>query len=192
MTKKFDLLVYIGRFQPPHKAHVQTIERALELSEKVVVVLGSDNQPRSLKNPWLWYERAKMLKLAMSSPDSIHISHIPDTPSNNQTWANDTRHAVSIHHNQRSNVGIIGHKKDESSFYLDLFPEWELVEMPNIDGLNASDIREEYFGLSKTGKEISSILHPEVYNYLMKFRDTKEFEKLWEEIYNDKPNSKYG
>jgi len=191
MTKEFDLLVYIGRFQPLHNSHVKTIETALEMSEKVLVAVGSVNQPRSLRNPWTWEERATMIfRVFVDEYPNVLLYPVHDILEDNESWARQIKQEVFLQGDKK--VGLIGHHKDDSTFYLDLFPEWGQVEMENIDGLNATDIRGEYFGLSKIGKEISSILHPEVYNYLMEFEKTKEFEKLWEEIYNDKPNSKYG
>lgn len=37
---RFDFIVYIGRLTPPHVGHIASIERALELADKVIVVLA--------------------------------------------------------------------------------------------------------------------------------------------------------
>ena len=52
MTKTYDAIVFIGRFQPLHNAHVEIIRKASELADKVIVVVGSANQPRTFKNPF--------------------------------------------------------------------------------------------------------------------------------------------
>ena len=39
-------------------------------------------------------------------------------------------------------IGLIGHEKDESSYYLRMFPQWPLVESPNIDGRSATELRD--------------------------------------------------
>ncbi|MCG8482154.1 MAG: adenylyltransferase/cytidyltransferase family protein, partial [Clostridia bacterium] len=44
-TTKFDFLVFIGRFQPFHLGHLAVIERALALSDQVIVLCGSAHQP---------------------------------------------------------------------------------------------------------------------------------------------------
>lgn len=41
-------------------------------------------------------------------------------------------------------VGLIGHFKDQSSYYLSLFPEWPLVELDNFYQMSATPIRERY------------------------------------------------
>ena len=43
-------------------------------------------------------------------------------------------------------VGLIGHFKDESSYYLSLFPEWEMVELDSLVGaISATPLREAYY-----------------------------------------------
>ena len=53
----FDYLVFIGRFQPFHLAHMQTIEIALQQSRYVILALGSAQMERNIKNPFLAIER---------------------------------------------------------------------------------------------------------------------------------------
>ena len=45
-----------------------------------------------------------------------------------------------------SKVGLIGHFKDESSYYLRLFPEWIMVELDSLkDSISATPMREAYY-----------------------------------------------
>ena len=37
--KKFDLVIYIGRFQPVHIAHQKTIEHGFDLADNVLVLV---------------------------------------------------------------------------------------------------------------------------------------------------------
>ncbi len=52
MTSTFDYLVFIGRFQPFHLAHMRTIQIALEHSQHVILALGSAQNERNIKNPF--------------------------------------------------------------------------------------------------------------------------------------------
>lgn len=160
--KKFDYIVYIGRFQPFHNAHFKTVQHALELADKVIILLGSSNQPRTIKNPFTWDERAKMIKECFAStfsgqnsePDSTRIicRPIEDAPYNNQVWArwvqSEVDQLISIDDwgsSSTKKIGIIGYEKDGSSFYLKMFPQWEFVPVENYEGMNATDIRENLF-----------------------------------------------
>lgn len=151
--KKFDYIVYIGRFQPFHEAHLKTVEYALLLAEKVIVLLGSSNQPRTIKDPFTWNERAEMIKSCFSNPVDRIICHpIEDAPYNNQVWTRwvqtEVDHIIDVDNWTSATpkkVGIIGHGKDGSSFYLKMFPQWEFVSMGNHEGINATDIRERLY-----------------------------------------------
>ena len=61
MKYTFDYLVYIGRFQPFHLAHMQTIKIALENSQNVILALGSAQDERNTKNPFSAEEREHMI-----------------------------------------------------------------------------------------------------------------------------------
>lgn len=66
-------------------------------------------------------------------------------------------------------TALIGCKKDMSSYYLDLFKEFELLDMKQDGNVNATDIRRKYFG----GEDgWSTDLHPKVREYLNDWKNT--------------------
>ena len=66
MYKK-DYTVFIGRFQPVHKAHLKVISNAIDITEKeLIVVVGSYRTPRNIKNPFDVVVRINMLKDAIN------------------------------------------------------------------------------------------------------------------------------
>ena len=72
---------------------------------------------------------------------------------------------------------LIGHYKDESSYYLKMFPQWEFVDHDMNEVLSATDLRELYFE-GKSLKFLQSLVPPYVYTYLELFRQKPEFELL--------------
>ena len=64
---RFDYLVFIGRFQPLHRGHLSILSRALEESHNVIVLIGSANQPRNVRNPWTAAERTVMLQSTLGN-----------------------------------------------------------------------------------------------------------------------------
>lgn len=48
--KKYNLIILIGRFQPFHVIHLQLVRHALELGERVLIILGSAKNRRTSKN----------------------------------------------------------------------------------------------------------------------------------------------
>lgn len=185
MSYKYDTLVFIGRFQPVHNAHIEIIRKATELAHNVIVVVGSAKKPRTFKNPWTADERIKMLKEATSSlgrKDNIIFEQITDSPYNDQAWAVRIQTAVSSHVTSNDKIGIIGHKKDESTFYLDMFPQWTLEEVPLIEPLNATHIRELYFKKGANTNFLVGVVPPTVLQFMYEFQNTLEFTEVMDEV----------
>lgn len=146
--KQFDYLIYIGRFQPFHLAHLKTIQIALEQSEHLILALGSVQQQRDLKNPFFAHEREKMILSSLSTDDQhrVQFAHIPDV-HNDEKWVKEVKDRVAekipVQHGK---VGLIGHFKDDSSYYLKLFSEWELVPLESLENaISATPLREAYY-----------------------------------------------
>lgn len=188
--KKFDYLVFIGRFQPFHIGHEQVIRTALTLAENVIVLIGSANKPRTIKNPWTYMERVGMIAdgMDLSREDAGRVTYapLPDASYNDQKWVANVQSAVDdIIHTQRSvkrhmNVGIIGHAKDSSSYYLKMFPQWELVEHEMNEVISATDLRELMFE-GKNAKFLQGLMPSATFRYMRDWRDTPEFKLLLEE-----------
>ncbi|MDR7016535.1 nicotinate-nicotinamide nucleotide adenylyltransferase [Acinetobacter sp. 3657] len=144
---KFDYLVFIGRFQPFHLAHMLTIEIALRQSQHVVLALGSAQAERNIKNPFLASEREAMILSNFCDEDKqrIHFVHVIDV-YNDEKWVKQVKDLVAQVVGLNEKVGLIGHFKDESSYYLQLFPEWTMVELESLKAsMSATPMREAYY-----------------------------------------------
>lgn len=176
--KKYDTIVYIGRFQPVHTAHLEIIKQAASLASEVIIIVGSINQPSTFKNPWSFEERRKMLIRALpeelSRSSLITICGNYDTIYNDQAWVSRIQEIVSSNSTvPNGKVAIIGHDKDESTFYLNMFPQWERIEVDNVDEpLNATDIRNIYFSHNYNPKYLKCVLPDSVFEYLEFYRSS--------------------
>lgn len=149
----FDYLIFIGRFQPFHLAHQAVIEQALQHSESVIILLGSAQPERTMKNMFSLEERQQMIRDSFSPEQQqrIYFAGLIDL-YNDVKWTAMVKqvvHDIVAQHTPISNIGnikigLIGHFKDQSSYYLALFPEWPLVELDNYFYLSATPIRENY------------------------------------------------
>jgi bifunctional NMN adenylyltransferase/nudix hydrolase len=177
--KKYDTLVLIGRFQPFHNAHLEIVKRATALCDKLVIVVGSSRQPRTYKNPFSFEERARMIREATMGL-SLQISIEPniDTIYNDQAWAVRVQQIVAQHTKPGDRVGIIGHKKDDSSFYLDMFPQWGYEDVELVEFLSAVDVRDLYFKWTFNSNFIKNVVPDSTYESLMAFRKTEEFAQI--------------
>ena len=216
MDKKYDALVFIGRFQPFHNAHLKIIEYAKKISKKVIVIVGSSNQPRTFKNPFSFDERKNLIEQSIwaRSNDSsnenqiltakeialsgfrnasvIKIEPIVDTMYNENSWVTRVQNIVNQNSDSDSKIGIIGHKKDESSYYLDMFPQWDLVEVDLVEELSASQIRELYFKENFNANFIGGVVPQKVLDYLLKFSKTEQYTQIIKEVkFVEKYKSQY-
>lgn len=199
MTEQaYDFVVYIGRFQPPTLAHFQIMRQAVKTARKGVIVLpGSANQPRTWKNPWTVQEREQMIRsgLPENISDRITVYGLRDYPTDQQ-WVRAVQEIVesltklhrlseeghlAIVEYEPSKVAIIGHNKDDSSYYLEMFPQWGQIQVDNIESINATDIRtalwtsqgEDDFDL-KIGRNLASGLHDWIRAWML----TDDYDKI--------------
>ena len=192
MNKKYDYMVFIGRMQPPHKAHIEIINNALKEAENVIILVGSVNQPRTIKNPWTWREREEMIRACFDSDmqERIIVRGVSDT-YNDQQWVRSIQDDIDfIVRADRlasrdddisdAKIGLIGHKKDDSSYYLDMFPQWTFYGIDNIDDMHSTDIRTEMFELRQVD---DNTLPAGISNFIGAFMNSEAFETLTEEYF---------
>jgi len=198
---KYKACVFIGRFQPIHEAHVQIIEQALEIAETVIISVGSAHRPKTIKNPWTADERINMIKRALKQklgkvqgwsnyPEDfetrVKFVQVRDHLYNNTRWASETySKSVLAGATQHKDTAIIGCFKDTSSWYLNMFPQWDLHEVGKIynkhdELMSATDIRDEIF-LNKTIIENEPYLASDVIKEIKAWMTLDECEMLTEE-----------
>mgnify|MGYP001168677733 CR=1 FL=1 len=190
--RDFDCLVFIGRFQPTHLGHLAVIHQALKRARQVIVLIGSAWQARSLRNPWLFDERRRMLRSAFDDEDNerLEIGPLLDALYNNDVWVRDVQRKVrdiaSPRHARLPRIGLIGASRGQSSYYLSLFPQWESVSVPMVEGISASQIRERLFRSPIAAADYASAgashdLPPGVIDGIRRFLETDAYEQLVEE-----------
>lgn len=184
MTKEYDIVVYIGRFQPVHLGHVETLRRAARMANKVIVIVGSSFRPRSYKNPFSFDERQTMLRQAIKETnleDQAFFRILPNVDSiydDNAWMARIQRH---VHENTGpldKRIALIGHKKDASSEYIDWFPQWDKIDQPLVEPLDASQIRDLYFRENSNPRFIETVVSPKTMGFLEVFTKGEEFAQI--------------
>lgn len=190
--KDFDCLVFIGRFQPPHLGHRAVIHEALKRAHQVIVLVGSAWQARSLRNPWRFEERHDMLRSCFDEADNarLEIEPLLDALYNDDVWVRDVQRKVrdiaSPSQGRLPRIGLIGASRGQSSYYLTLFPQWESVSVPLVEGISASEIRERLFRSMAAASDYASTgaahdLPPGVLDTLQAFTSSQHYQHLLEE-----------
>jgi bifunctional NMN adenylyltransferase/nudix hydrolase len=188
-SRKYDIVVCIGRYQPAHNGHINNFKHATEIGDNVLILIGSSNQPRTIKNPFTGAERSKMIGDACSEfSDNIRIKTINDYLYNENAWITEVQQKVfslmeELGLPPTSRIAILGHDKDESSYYLKSFP-WDTVDTGgcnthNSRVIDATTIRKLMF--ERNIDYSKGVMPIEVYNYLLEFCRTSEFNELVKE-----------
>jgi cytidyltransferase-like protein len=74
----YDLAVFVGRFQPFHRGHLQVVERALEQARHVLIVVGSaDAARRADLIPFTADERREMILGCLDAADRARVTIHP-------------------------------------------------------------------------------------------------------------------
>ncbi len=85
--KKYKKGLVLGRFQQLHIGHEFIINKALELCDEVLVLVGSSDKFMTKENPFNYETRESMLKIVFG--DKIKIAPLPDLGVGNvNIWGN--------------------------------------------------------------------------------------------------------
>ena len=179
---KNEYAVYIGRFQPFHLGHVHVINEALEHAEQLLIFIGSSNESRTANNPFTFAERCDVIfKWADAEGllERVSVLHIEDTDTD-QEWLEYLSITINSIVRGSKDVTIVGHDKDDSSWYLTAFPQYSNLLVRNYYNLNATCIREEYFLGNNPAYELKPMLPNSTKDFLINFKvnRTKEFRDL--------------
>ncbi|MDV6373011.1 bifunctional nicotinamide-nucleotide adenylyltransferase/Nudix hydroxylase [Deinococcus arenicola] len=177
--------VYIGRFEPPHAAHLLVMLEALNSVQKLIVVIGSARAARNPKNPFTAEERqevitAMLLEAGIARARLLFV-HVRDYYYNEALWLSEVQRGVQHFTRGSTDVALIGHVKDDSSYYLRSFPAWEFIPTHVVSPLSATDVRRAYFEGPLDGgglDEVRGMVPPAVHAFLDRFHATPEYTEL--------------
>jgi len=188
MTRnKYDLTIFIGRFSPLHKGHEKVIWEAFKNSDYVMVMPGSDKRPTDSRNPYTSADRVSMIRAAFPNYDyRLIIEPLEDIRYNDPLWMAQVQTMVNNHFKTGKGtkaltpkIALIGYEKDETSFYVNMFPQWDSIGVApyRVDGeiLNATDIRDAIYendGIVPASID-DTMLSPAVTDWLNAFTHTK-------------------
>lgn len=175
-SKKYKLAVVIGRFEPSHLMHEHLFEEAYKVADTVLVLIGSASKARDTKNPFRFKERASMIESVF--PNILTLP-IEDYDLNDQwimavqTQVESIRNILAVDSVTNKEIVLVGHDKDASTFYLNLFPEWDKHLITSLKKMDATTIRNMIFecdfnapGSQAYHDQLETYVSPKVAAYL--------------------------
>lgn len=200
MDYEYDYLVFIGRFQPVHFGHIKIIEEALKRARNVLVCIGSANSGRTLRNPFTFQERVSLIQAypqfrkVCVEQGRLQFLAIDDHTYADQDWMKQIQTKVGERIDEEAEVGLIGCSKDNSTYYLKLFPQWNSVDIPVVGDLNSTAIRqklftEDHIDFKECPKEVNEemlrIINKDyhgaqaIHNLTAEYEWVQKYKKLW-------------
>lgn len=153
---RYDLAVFIGRFQPFHNGHQYIVDDALEMADNVLLLIGSSFEPRSLRNPWFYAEREAMIRSCYSEEDNKRIICKPlrDIRYNDPLWISQVQKAVyDTERRPDAKITLVGKHSQSTGYYMTFFPQWDTVDIEHDYNKNGTQIRDHIF----TGKPLPGL-----------------------------------
>lgn len=178
--------VVIGRFQPFHAGHAALIDQAARETDQVIVVLGSSNRCRSIKNPFTVAERKSVI-INWASTMSWYVKKpllefvsAPDNLYKEWSWKSEIVRGVTekLPTGADCEIYLYAHEKDDSSYYVNEFPEWNLVKVDNHHDISATQFRKSFF---EDGIVCDYYLCSDTRFLMHKFKDTDDYQSLLED-----------
>lgn len=148
MYHDYSCAIIIGRFQPFHNSHKELVEQALRIADKVLILVGSSHAARSPKNPFTFEERKDLILSSFPGrriKNHVHVEPIRDHFYSDDMWLSQVQAVTSNYIEDGETVALLGAYKDSSSYYLNLFPQWEYVAPEDTGRMDATAIREALF-----------------------------------------------
>jgi len=192
MERDYTAAVVIGRFQPFHNNHRALLEHAFAIADKVIVLVGSAHAAPTPKNPFSFEKRAELIRSCYPEsetfvkdglPGKSHqigdfalISHSESTEYagrlvilpvrdyfySDSVWVSNVQALTDEHIQEGDTVALMGAYTDASSYYLNLFPQWEFVPsvlkigcppLSQDHSLSGTTVRNMLFDVGKLSKD---------------------------------------
>ncbi|MDR1463258.1 MAG: bifunctional nicotinamide-nucleotide adenylyltransferase/Nudix hydroxylase [Azoarcus sp.] len=189
MTSNFDAAILIGRFQAFHNGHAALLRETLARAGRVIIVIGSSFRSRNARNPFTHEERAAMITASLDEADARRVTFVPIRDYyDDQHWAaaveEGVRTALEKQGAAASRIALAGFHKDASTYYLNLFPHWAFVALERQGEIDATAVRQIYFGISDADAaraSLQSLVPPAVARYLDAWTALPAFAAMQEE-----------
>ena len=119
-----------------------------------------------------------MMRAALTPEENerVKVVFMHDYLYNDTMWLANITQKISEITDDSESIILVGHDHDDTSYYLEQFPQWDKKLIPNLDHFpHATEIRYLYFTHDMQYKRS---LHPKTIEYMEQFKNTPKFKGL--------------
>lgn len=140
--KAYELGLMVGRFQMLHAGHIDMIEQALCVCDKVGIFVGSSQESGTAKNPFSYELRKEMLERIFG--EAIIVKPLPDIGvGNNSRWGDYVLKMTLESFGRLPDIVVSGKEARRSTWYDGEAGE-KIAELmvPKRIGISATEMRD--------------------------------------------------
>jgi bifunctional NMN adenylyltransferase/nudix hydrolase len=143
-NKKLGVLIL--RAQPLHAGHRDLIRKSRAQCDQLLILVGSANSARTIKNPYTYREREAKLFEFLEHEDigPVFVFPLNDYIYNDAQWLSDVASIIDTNYRFNDDVIIFGHMK-EGNHYLSWFPQYTFQHIDSVVDIHATGIRDDWF-----------------------------------------------
>ena len=159
--------LFIGRFQPFHKGHLQVVKDISKKYDDVIIGIGSSQEKFTKENPFSYSARKIMISntLKNNKIKNIKIYPIPDL-YNDKKWVDYVRNNLP-----KFDAVYTGNKWTYECFKKFNF---KVKKIRLVRGINSTIIRERM----ANGKPWKNLVPKEIYAFIVKINGVERLKKL--------------
>jgi len=125
--------LYIGRFQPFHKAHLKVIQDILKKNNHVIIGIGSARQSHVRENPFTVTERRWMIEKSLKAAgvNKFNVVFVPDIPDDDKwpAWVKDIVGKFDVVYTGNKHPGELMKKAGHKVKYIKLIPGYSSTKV---------------------------------------------------------------
>lgn len=200
MKHEESVYVLIGRFQITHTVHAQLFQHGIDNSDHLIIQVGSSDVARDEKNPFTFDERKQVIEAIcepmlqahreMGVSKKLSVLPLHDFTYDNNKWLAEVQANVTSV-TKSADITLTGSKKDATTFYLEMFPQWRNNFIDVVPGVGATQAREQFFahGVIADGLPEPTV---EFMSKFMRRHNGRRFKRLQAEYnFNTNERAKY-
>ena len=163
--------IFVGRFQPFHKGHLEAIKWILKREKEILIFIGSLQESWQKDNPFSFFERKEMVEKALFSENikNFKIFGVPDFLAD-EIWA---KKIFEIRKFKKNEVTVF----TQNPWTKRCFKKIKIKTQPHplfFNRLSATQIREKI----ADNKKWKDLVPEEVFKYLKEIRGEKRIKFL--------------
>ena len=159
--------LFIGRFQPFHKAHLVDVKKILKECDEIIIAVGSSQEKNTLENPFSYNERKQMIVRTLKSNKikKYKIYPVPDL-YNDKKWVNYIKKTLPKYDYVYSgNTWTLRCFKKHDS---------KVKKIKLIKGVSSTIIRD----MIVKGKNWQKLVPKEIYSYIQKIKGVERIKRI--------------